>query len=399
MLLFFLSPGVSVAILQLLNPADAWLDPDQPLLAPHPAPIPRISAKQQQQQQRRSPNNNGADLPVITFLALQQEAELFAASVALLHCLPGLEIMQYEITAEYLVEQLLGTQQFAAAVRLVHIMWDSQQQQQQLGDKLEAVAYELASSCVRLQVDQESETVGNDPSSSNTGQMLVSYTGPGYLGSSAAAAWHKLRQLLELYDGYDPDNTTNGAAAMAAAAAVTSSTMPSNSSSSKRRSISALGGRMRVAAVDGALSTHPGLHLPAWFIQPFQPVAGISGGMAGSGLDPAALLRVYMKHGRLIDGAELLKSHLDAWQRQNPVLRAKPCAVWLPLRDMELLYASLVAGAKRAHLGHRSEEAELLGVWSEVLKRGLADHMALVRSDGDKLGIESDGGDIVGMVY
>lgn len=41
-----------------------------------------------------------------------------------------------------------------------------------------------------------------------------------------------------------------------------------------------------------------------------------SRGMAGSLADPAALLRIYIKHGRLQDAAMLALSHLHAWQSQ-----------------------------------------------------------------------------------
>ncbi len=41
-----------------------------------------------------------------------------------------------------------------------------------------------------------------------------------------------------------------------------------------------------------------------------------SSGMAGSAADPAALLRIYIKRGRLEDAASLALTHLHAWQTQ-----------------------------------------------------------------------------------
>jgi hypothetical protein len=39
-------------------------------------------------------------------------------------------------------------------------------------------------------------------------------------------------------------------------------------------------------------------------------------GMAGSAGDPAALLRLYMRHSRLRDAAQLALRHLHAWRTQ-----------------------------------------------------------------------------------
>lgn len=41
-----------------------------------------------------------------------------------------------------------------------------------------------------------------------------------------------------------------------------------------------------------------------------------SKGMAGSAADPVALLRIYIKRGRLEDAASLALTHLHAWQTQ-----------------------------------------------------------------------------------
>lgn len=38
--------------------------------------------------------------------------------------------------------------------------------------------------------------------------------------------------------------------------------------------------------------------------------------MAGSAGDPAALLRLYMRHGRVRDAAQLALRHLHAWRTQ-----------------------------------------------------------------------------------
>ncbi len=53
-----------------------------------------------------------------------------------------------------------------------------------------------------------------------------------------------------------------------------------------------------------------------------------SKGMAGSLADPAALLRLYVKHGRLRDAAMVALSHLQAWQSQVSYLAACSLQVW-----------------------------------------------------------------------
>jgi hypothetical protein len=328
-------------------------------------------------------------LPVIMLQDLQREAALFEASALLLQQLPGLEVLQYGLSGEYVVEQLLGAQQFAAAVQLVHTLYGGPQLSGQLAGELEAVAFALAGACVKLQQrqlagDDSYSLQEDDEGSAAAGagvlaRGLMSYTGPGHLGSEAAAAWQKLRELLELYDAAGSTGSNN------VASTANGSTVYS-SADGDGAGASGLGGCLRLAAVDGALAAQPGMQLPAWLLQPFQPTAGSTGGMAGAAADPAALLRVYIKHGRLLDAAQLAKDHLEAWQRQGALLRAQPGAVWLPLQGLELLHASLVAGAARAGAAEQHAEAEVLGTWSEVLERGLAEHVALVRSDTGKLG-------------
>lgn len=53
-------------------------------------------------------------------------------------------------------------------------------------------------------------------------------------------------------------------------------------------------------------------------------VGDASRGMAGSAADPAALLRVFMRRGRLEDAARLALAHLRAWQTQVPLLALFP---------------------------------------------------------------------------
>ena len=47
-----------------------------------------------------------------------------------------------------------------------------------------------------------------------------------------------------------------------------------------------------------------------------QGATGAAKGMGGSKVDPAALIRVYVKHDRLQDAALLSMRYLNAWQTQ-----------------------------------------------------------------------------------
>eukprot|EP00879_Flechtneria_rotunda_P024557 GHRR01026037.1.p1 GENE.GHRR01026037.1~~GHRR01026037.1.p1 ORF type:complete len:204 (-),score=76.85 GHRR01026037.1:351-962(-) len=192
-------------------------------------------------------------------------------------------------------------------------------------------------------------------------------------------------------------NNSNGAVVAAANGDASASSRAADSNGS---SISVVGGQLRLAAVDGALAVQAGVHLPPWLTEPFNPLAGNAGSMAGTGADPAGLLRVYLKHGRLVDAAKLVRGYLESWQMQGPLLRGQAAAVWIPLQEIELLHASLVAGAQRASSRQLINEAEVLGLWSEILEACLQDHVTLVRSDNDKLGavVPSGGRGLIGPV-
>jgi hypothetical protein len=189
--------------------------------------------------------------------------------------------------------------------------------------------------------------------------------GPSYLRSDAATAWAKLRRLLEAYDTFD-------------------CLSPGASAAGTGSGITLVGARLRLAAVDGVLATEPRMALPAWLLQPFQPAAGAAG-MAGTAADPAALLQRLMARSRLIDAAELVLSYLDAWQQQSSLQRVRSTAVWLPLKDLELLHASLQDGARRAKESGAAAEALLLRSFAEGLQDKLKLHVDQARQDWGQL--------------
>jgi hypothetical protein len=380
-------------MLQLLAPEDAWLDSQQPLLVASFAPPSQVFSSSNQPIRRHQQQQDDLPPPVVTLVAVQQEAELFKASALLQQHLPGLEILDpASLTASYVMEQLVGSCLLPEALQFAYTIWSGEQLYQQLEGLVSAVA----EACVKLQAqgDAAAQVTGEGHRTAGRLQQSVrSYTGPGYLGSSAAPAWEKLRSLLDMYDDKDNLGGDGGGMPAATAAAAAAARGGVCAAAGHGGSATGLAGRLRLAAVDGLLSVQAGFTLPDWLLQPFKPVHATAGGMAGFSADPAGLLRVFIKHGRLVDAAQLVQDHLEAWQRNSPLLRATAAAVWLPLRDMELLHASLVAGARRAvDAGLKGCESEVLGLWSEVLEAVVGDHMALARSDAAKLsaGVQGD---------
>lgn len=114
----------------------------------------------------------------------------------------------------------------------------------------------------------------------------------------------------------------------------------------------------------------------------------VRGSFAGGPADPAALLRLYLQHGRLEDAASLLVDYLEAWATNNPLERCKPGALWLPLAPMQQLLSALgaaaaaqaQAGGKRAQAGGKRAADRLL-VAQQRVERALEAHNALMASD------------------
>lgn len=368
-----------------------------------PAHASAEEALQEQQQPRWQQHQR--ELPaVLTLSDLQQEAAVFAAAVALHQKGSGLEVsalMGHGLDVGWLFDQLVGQGLFSEALQLAHAMYAGQQLLQQL----EVVAAEMAGQCADIQHGGQQQfglegsgqqQEGFDDSSMFEGSAsrgvvalrstVLTPSGPSYLRSEAASAWTKLQRLLEWYDCFDclaPDAA--GAAAVAEPPGSTKAGSDKGSptattTNTKSSNITLVGARLRLAAVDGALSAQPRMALPAWLLQPFQPAADAAG-MAGTAADAAALLRKYMEHWRLIDAAELVCSYLQQWQERSSLQRVHSTAVWLPLQDMELLFASLQDGARRARQKGAAAEADVLGGYAEALQDRLKQHMDLVKSD------------------
>jgi hypothetical protein len=389
--------GAAAALnqLELLELSDAWLDAAHPLLA-DAAPGSAVAADGDPNNStlqmadggggedgggedgggegddssslfaaRRARLRKAASPGVVALPALRREVALFSAASRLVDFLPGLDVLRAPAPGEdFVFDQLLAAGRLGEAEALAHVLWRGGE----LEEHLERLAAAAAARCVRAQAGGGGGSGGDGGSGDGgsgegpagaddglwddggsawaaTGGAGAAGGAPAYLGCPAAAGWQRLRRLLARY----------GAAG-------------------RRR----LGGRLRVAAVDAALSEVPGAALPTWLVAPFAPGGGVgAGGMAGGPDDPAALLRVYIRHGRLADAANLALAHLAAWQAANPLARCKPAAVWLPLRQLEALDACLAdaAAAPAAGAGER-----LAGLKAR-LRAAVAEHLALGARD------------------
>lgn len=357
------------------------------------------AAEQALQQQQQAPRWQQCQqgLPAVLSLSdLQQEAAVFTAAAALQQKGSGLEaaaLMGYALDVGWLFDQLVGQGLFPEALQLAHTIYSGQQLLQQL----EVAVAEIAGQCADMQRSSQQpgpdmggmqHSVGFDDSSGMFAggssdkvagvlhSSVLTPVGPSYLCSEAAAAWSKLRRLLQLYDSFDclsPGGVPGSKEASTSSAGAASST-----------GITLAGARLRLAAVDGVLSAQPRMALPAWLLQPFQPSAS-AGGMAGAAADPAALLRKLVGHWRLVDASELVLSYLDAWQQRSSLQRVHSAAVWLPLQELELLHASLQDGARRAREKGATGEAELLASCAEGLADKLQQHVSLVKEDWSQL--------------
>lgn len=359
-----------------------------------------------QQQQAPSWQEQQQEHPAVLSLSdVQREAAVFTAAAALQQKGSGVDpsaLMRHELPIGWLFEQLVGQGLFSQSLQLAHAVYTGQQLLQQL----EVAIAEVAGQCAELQRSSQQlgaeagsgqQQEGFDDSggmcagSGGRGSSVLSTSvltpvGPSYLSSDAAVAWSKLRRLLELYASFDclspgTESSSVPAAPGSSTAAGSSSTgwaggsaAGGSDSAGSGNGITLVGARLRLAAIDGALSAQPRMALPQWLLQPFQPTADAAG-MAGKPADPAALLRKLMEHWRLVDAAELVLGYLDAWQQHSALQRVHSTAVWLPLQDMELLHASLQDGARRAREKGYDADAAVLGGIAERMQEKLKQHM------------------------
>ena len=405
-LLCALAAAAAENLLGLVDPLDAWLDPAQPLLVDFPSPDAqppskqllhgrnRPSGKQQQQQSVDQQQLRDQEQLVVALGAVQLEAARFRACVLLAQQVPGLKVLRRAQGDDYVLQMLLSGRQYGAAMQLVCTLWRGAE----LEEKVERVVVAMVGECVSLQMEEgggqrlgdfegggSAAVGGGGEGGAGVGVEDV-YAGgavgfgPGYLCSPADRSWQKLRGLLEWCDSSEPSGPGGQQQVQSGALAAGQEGSSSTSGGGSRSSL--FGGRMRVSAVDALLGKVPLAQVPLWLLDAFKPKLTV-GGMAGGPADPAALLRVYLKHGRLEDAAGLVLEHLAGWQQVQPLVRAGTTAsTWMPLLHVEQLYGSLQVVreqvAARSKVGEGPAQIEAL---MEQLEGEMTRYLQLVDSD------------------
>jgi hypothetical protein len=308
-----------------------------------------------------------ADSQVVTLTSLQREAARFTAATAALQQVPDLRMLRHSPEDSYLLQLLLTGRRYGAALQLASAVWKGAQ----LEAQLEGVASAMALEACQLQAG----LAGLDASSS--GSSWGAGSACGALGGPASAAWQQLQDLLEWVDlNLSPADDVEEAGRGDAAG----------------QPPSLAGGRLRIAVINTLLTQQAALELPAWLTDCFKPRLA-AGGMAGSAADPAALLRVYLQHGRLLEAGELVLEHLAGWAAVRPLERTKSSAtVWLPLHTIQQLLGSLEAvkegwgagGVGGGDARALQAAAEAVDELAERLRRGLQSHVSLVAEDSHK---------------
>jgi hypothetical protein len=358
-----------------------------------------------------------------TARSLAREAALFRAAAALAPRLPGLDALRLPgPPADYLLDQLLACGLFDEALELAPAAWAGDASA--LAPRLARCVSAVAAACVRLQQRRPAlvgAAAARDGASAaaaaaDAGQLArpregATYLGPAFLSSPAAAAWDRLRALLERLDGVVVVVAAAGGGGGGGAGTTATAPAATASSTAAGRQPPTEGGylgRLRLAAAEAILSEGgPAIELPPWLLASLDGLgsggtgpasaagAGASGGaacfggMAGGSADPSALLRLYLRHGRLAAAAALVLDHLAAWQRRGPLERARGAACWFPWRQVGELCAAL---ERRGGAG-----AAELSVLRSRLVAAVDAHLRLAASDsavaGSRPAVAGGGGD------
>jgi hypothetical protein len=137
-----------------------------------------------------------------------------------------------------------------------------------------------------------------------------------------------------------------------------------------------------------APSPLPALHMPVSPpTRPLPPQVGQQQyhGMSGATADPATLLRTYMRHGRLVDAAQLAEAHLRRASGGNPLQRQCHCSVWLPYQLLAVLQTLLANEAQAARQGDGAT-AEALQHALAGLQQALRGYMQVAAQDSSMMG-------------
>ncbi|KAK9814266.1 hypothetical protein WJX72_003104 [[Myrmecia] bisecta] len=298
--------GAAVNALSLVEPAAAWLEDPFPA-GPAPEALLRKGGRGTPGSSRYLTDvTNGATAKqssrsILSLADLQKEHAVAHAHVLVAKQLPTADLGHS--SRDDIFQHLLSAGLFDAAVSMATAVFEGAA----LTRALERALASMAAACVRLQLREEMPQAAAMSSGRGASSWLE---GDAQSTVSAAALWSQLRRCLWQYDN-------------------------------ARHAF-----RLRLAVLDAVLANERRLKLPAWLLALFEvrEDAAKAAGMSGNGADPAALLRAYLKYGRLEDAASLALRHLQAWDDEvMDIYRQRSCISWFPYGLLETLIARLAA--------------------------------------------------------
>eukprot|EP00873_Tetraselmis_striata_P045837 jgi/Tetstr1/466101/TSEL_000929.t1 len=213
-----------------------------------------------------------------TAASLQQEYALLRARLAIAEALPASSAAHVHTVLPWrdVFHNLLSLSMVDEAITLA-LAWEGGAEAAAL---LEEAVRALADACVRLQAASELELPADSLALPPRHSERATQQAPPPANSDPAKAWAQLRHHL--------------------------SALPPGG---------AHGHRLAAAAADAILGAKHSMQLPQWLVAMFEgPPGGAQMGKPGSGTDPAALLRIYLKFDRLEEAAELVVTEARAWR-------------------------------------------------------------------------------------
>ncbi|KAL3676747.1 hypothetical protein R1sor_026695 [Riccia sorocarpa] len=300
---------------------------------------------------------------------LVKEHAFTLARVQLIHADVKHSSLGPSIETSDLVVLLLQHGLYEMAFSLVFLFWKESSQK----NELEKVFQILARKCCTLQMQLGSVGALNFsddfqlaltlPSDSSQEEEDGEIAGDVSLGSirqhaklplSAAAksAWEALKSSLEKYGEVHP--------------------------------------KLKTVVAETILSVDKDMELPLWLIDSFKDVKDARGMSSTNRVgDPAALLRIYLDHGRYVEATYLLLEYLQASTRLRPsdvFKRKQACGVWFPYTLVDRLMRCL---SELRGSGHAVPQNEKLRI---SLQNAVLHHFDRIKRDSEDVKVLAESG-------
>ncbi|VFQ84848.1 unnamed protein product [Cuscuta campestris] len=140
-------------------------------------------------------------------------------------------------------------------------------------------------------------------------------------------------------------------------------------------------GRLPVVVAETLLAADPQIELPLWLVKKFKSAQRESSwGMVGNESNPASLFQLYVDYGRFTEATNLLLEYIESFACLRPmdvIRRKRPSAVWFPYAHIERLWCQLEQSIR---LGHMVDQSEKL---KRLLHSALKNHLNLLKVDSD----------------